>query len=386
MPNIYFIHRFPLNRDTFIKDEFPYFSEKGYNIKYLDISSILKKIPESEVPSDLIPFVIRFANKKSFIDFILKHDKNTLIISEIGLLSNSAWVYLSIFRAKLPHIVFDGSSLHSEKRNIGDINKHIKRLSIKKILNKPGQLLQLVLAKIFFVPAEMVITNKNKLPTEKKVLCDKHTEIRYSMSLDYKISKQIDSIQPTNKEYAVFIDQYFVHHPDFKTKHITHNFSASEYYTELNQYLKRFSEKYDLQIIIASHPRRDELQKKDFLPQFDIHYNQTNSLIMGAKVVLLHFSTAINFAVIFNKPIVFLSSNLFKDSNIEPKILALASYFSQLPLNMSTTELRDENILNVDKEKYTSYFNHYIAHPKAVDETFAEQIEMVLKRNGLYID
>jgi hypothetical protein len=43
MPNIYFIHRFPLNRDTFIKDEFPYFSEKGYNIKYLDISSILKK-------------------------------------------------------------------------------------------------------------------------------------------------------------------------------------------------------------------------------------------------------------------------------------------------------------------------------------------------------
>ncbi len=394
MVNIFFIHRFPFTKDAFIRDEFEYFTSKGFNVRYLDVSHLLKKKKlEANTPDYLQEYVIHFNTKKEFTCFLKNNADNSFIVSDVGLLFNSAWLYLAIFKAKIPHVAFENSVMPkvktkpSVKESRLKIVKQIKRFNYTKLYNKPLELIYYTLAKLHLQPAVMAITSRKKLNAEKRVLCGKNTEIRYSMSLDYKIAEQVNGERLIGCDYAVFVDQYFNHHPDFKTNHIVHYFTADQYYPELNQFLHTFSKATGLKVVIASHPRRNSIQAKDFDSEFELFYNQTASLIKHAKVSLIHFSTAINFAVLFNKPFILLTSDLFKRSSIESNVEMFASYFEKLPVNLtnySSQFIIKELETPINKEKYEAFINDYIKHPKAKDELFREQIESALKHSATH--
>ncbi len=386
MVNIYFIHRFPFTKDAYIRDEFDYFTSKGYTVLYLDISSLLKKLKiESTCPPELNRFVISFSKRHEFDAFIQSHKENSIIVTDVGLLANSAWMYVSIFRAQIPYIVFENTvfpriiakeTYHSIKI---DLIKFFRRLHLKKVLMKPQDLYDFMWAVISKIPAKMIITSRSSLSSEIRSLQGKQTTIKYTVSLDYRLSSNLteDILIPGN--YAVFIDQYFVHHPDFKTNHIISNFSEKEYYGELNKYLKAFSDYTGLKVIIAAHPRRSSARTNDFLPEFELFYNKTAELIKGSSLVLLHFSTAISFAVIFNRPFLLLSSRLFKTSNIHSEIEKFASYFHSPSVIMSDEiehpTRKEPDIYRIDMNRYENYMNNFIKHPKSGDETFRELVE-----------
>ncbi len=393
MVNIFFIHRFPFTKDAFIRDEFEHFTSKGYKVRYLDISHLLKKKKlEANTPDYIQEYVIHFETKKAFASFLKKQASNTLIVSDVGLLLNSAWMYLAIFKAGIPHVAFENSVMPkvktkpSVKEGRLKLVKHIKRFNYTKLYSKPIELVYYQLAKLHLQPAVMAITSRKKLNAEKKVLCGKNTIVRYSMSLDYKIAKQVSKERIVEGDYAVFVDQYFNHHPDFKTNHIVHYFTAEQYYPELSRFLRAFAKATGLKVVIASHPRRNSLQAKDFDSDFELFYNQTASLIKYANVSLIHFSTAINFAVLFNKPFILLNSDLFKRSSIESNVEMFASYFRKKPINLTNYtqgSIVKELEAPINKAKYEEFIHEYIRHPKATDETFREQIESALQHVDL---
>lgn len=393
MVNIFFIHRFPFTKDAFIRDEFEYFLSKEYNVRYLDVSHLLKKKRlKTNTPDYIQEYVIRFETKKAFADYLIKHSTKTLIVSDVGLLLNSAWMYLAIFKAGIPHVAFENSVMPKvrTKATVKDgklkVIKQLKRFNYTKIYNKPIELIDYLRAKRHLQPAVMAITSRKKLNAEKKALCGKETDIRYSMSLDYKVARQASKERLIDEEYAVFVDQYFNHHPDFKTNHIVHYFTAAQYYPELNKFLNAFSKSTGLKVVIASHPRRNNEQKKDFDSNFELIYNQTASLIKYSKVSLIHFSTAINFAVLFNKPFILLNSDLFKRSSIESNVEMFANYFEKKPINISNY-IKESIVKDLDtsinKGKYEEFIRDYIKHPKAKDETFRQQIKSALHYVGL---
>ena len=110
-------------------------------------------------------------------------------------------------------------------------------------------------------------------------------------------------------------------------------------------------------------------------------------MIKHAEIALIHFSTAINFSVLFEKPFVLLGSDLFKRSSIEQNINMFANYFEQSVINMSdsSSKMKLSN-LNIQHQKYRQFVENYIKHPKAIDETFREQIEFALKELNLFIN
>ena len=390
MKNLFYIHRFPFNKEAFNRDEFAYFISEGYHVKYLDISTLLKKKDLGvKSPESLKDYIIPFDSKKSFKNFLLEHKDDSVIITDVGLLANSAWMYVAIFNAKLPYVLFENSVLPKIKNASKQITKTgflklFKRFNYSKIYKKPVEMFTHLIAKSKLYPAKMIITSKPKLSAEKRALKGKDTIMKYSMSLDYKVAMDAAENNTMEEPYAVFVDQYFVHHPDFKTNHIVHFFTAEEYYTELNNFLADFSAKTGLKIVIASHPRRSEQQTKDFNPDFEIHYNKTAELVKHSRVALIHFSTAINFAVIFKKPFLLLDSDLFKNSSVKEEINMFSNYFGQKTVNTSDyhgeLESIDDRISKIDEQKYDEFLNTYIKHPKAEKETFREQISFILDK------
>ncbi|SMO58119.1 hypothetical protein SAMN06265379_10386 [Saccharicrinis carchari] len=396
MRNIFFIHRFPFSKEAFIRDEFEYFIDKGYNVKYLDISNLLKKKNIGvKYPETLQEHIIPFESKKEFGNFLMDNKEGSVIVTDVGLLSNSAWMYVAVFKAKLPYILFEHSVLPRIRTTGKQVSKVSllkigKRFRYEKIYKKPAELLMYWLAKTKLYPAEVIITSKPKLSSEKRTLRGPKTIIKYTASLDYNAAMAVGDEITVNEPYAVFVDQYFVHHPDFKTNHIVHFFSAEEYYGELNKFLNDFSAHTGLKMVIASHPRRSEEQAKDFDPEFEIYYNKTAELVKNSTIALIHFSTAINYAVIFKKPFMLLNSSLFKNSNVSEEVMRFSKYFNKEAVNMSDYEnvlnSLDEKIYDIDESKYKAFLDLYIKHPNAENETFKHQIEFALARIDTKLD
>ncbi|MGQ1785587.1 MULTISPECIES: hypothetical protein [unclassified Saccharicrinis] len=388
MKNLFYIHRFPFNKEAFIRDEFQYFISKGYRVKYLDISNLLKKKElGAACPDSLKEHVIPFDSKKEFRNFLYENRTGSVIITDVGLLANSAWMYVAIFKARIPYILFENSVLprinrSGTKMSKAGLFKFFKRFNYSKIYKKPVEIITHTIAKLMLYPAQMIITSKPRLSAEKRGLKGEKTLMKYSMSLDYKVAMDVGKEGTVKEPYAVFVDQYFVHHPDFKTNHIVHFFTADEYYSELNKFLRDFSIETGLKVVIASHPRRSEEQTKDFNPEFDVYYNKTAELVKNSKIALIHFSTAINYAVIFKKPFMLLNSALFKNSSVDEEVMMFCNYFNKQPIYTSDYQNKIEDFKNgineVDDTKYEEFFNTYIKHPKAENETFKEQIEGIL--------
>lgn len=391
MINIFFIHRFPFTKEAYNRDEFEFLMSQGFNVKFLDIANFLKRTRfEKNDPPALRDSILSFPSKTSFAEFLIKNKRNSIIVTDVGLLTKTSWMYLAIAKSNIPYVLFENTTLPSLGVNSGfshqkvKLVKFIRRLNLKKFVQKPLDLVQYNMAKYLAKPAEMIITSKQRLNTEKAVLLGKNTALKYTMTLDYKVAMNAPSRCEFKEPYAVFIDQYFIHHPDFKTNYILHYFTANQYYSQLNIFLKAYSAKTGLKVLIAAHPRRQAQQRSDFDPDFELHFNRTAELIRHSETVLLHFSTAINFAVIFNKPFLLLDSPLFDKSNIRSEIEMISSYFDKSPLNMSAPdELTMMQKDHANLAKYKEYQDSYIKHPEADEDTLGMNILQVIETLGL---
>ena len=87
------------------------------------------------------------------------------------------------------------------------------------------------------------------------------------------------------------------------------------------------------------------------------------NLVSQASLVLVTNSTAVSYAIMFNKPVIVLLSNeLIKDRNI---LLEESNYLSSM-LDCSTIniDIIDEKLLSnfsINSEKYLAYKNKYLS-------------------------
>ena len=141
-------------------------------------------------------------------------------------------------------------------------------------------------------------------------------------------------------------------HSDLEGKKII---DRKYYYDEINKFLKRVSNDYNIKCIVCAHPRSHKGYEKNFC--FDVFFNKTSTLIKYSEFVLGHSSTAYSFGLFSYKPIVV---TMFKSQ--------LNIYYGKLAKAMSTEmnvnfHIIDGNknffIKEVDKESYKKYMNNY---------------------------
>ena len=110
----------------------------------------------------------------------------------------------------------------------------------------------------------------------------------------------------------------------------------------------------------------------------------TAELVRDSNVVLLHQSTSFSFAVLFNKPTVFLTSNKLKNSWIGPRIDNLAKILNGKVINMNNDlnkPLDLQNLLKIDENKYKNYLDQYLKVPNSPDIPLWEIFTDFIKKN-----
>jgi hypothetical protein len=139
----------------------------------------------------------------------------------------------------------------------------------------------------------------------------KSREIIQAHSFDYDAYRRsVASAAPPQSEYAVFLDQNLCFHSDFLYLKNRHYVSEENYFPTLARGFQRIERELALNVVVAAHPRTPERDaERDCFGGRPSIRGQTVELIRHAKLVIAHYSTAIQFAVLFEKPILFVTTD-----------------------------------------------------------------------------
>lgn len=185
------------------------------------------------------------------------------------------------------------------------------------------------------------------------------------------------------RRIAVFLDEFLPFHPDFILCGGQSPVAAGQYYSSLNSFFDLVESQAGLKVVIAAHPRSNYENAPDFFNGRACVRGMTASLVKECKLVLMHVSTAINFAVLFYKPITFLTCLDIDRSWEGLQIREFARWFGKTPIFMDGRNVIDwEKELLVDHNRYKDYKRAYIKSDKSEDLPFWQIVAGRLKRGA----
>ena len=140
-------------------------------------------------------------------------------------------------------------------------------------------------------------------------------------SFDYEIYRGCRSPTDISVEpYAVYLDETIAGHEDNAELGLPEPASAERFYPALRQFFDRFEATTGLPVVIAGYPSAN-------LEACDAHFGgrkvligRTAALVRDSRFVFAHASTAISYAVLWRKPIGFLTSSEIRNGWYQPWI------------------------------------------------------------------
>lgn len=194
----------------------------------------------------------------------------------------------------------------------------------------------------------------------------KKTKIVWGHSFDYDLYLRDLSKSSKNdlksKEYAVFIDGYWPFAHDYAYMGVKNPVTPERYYRSLCKFFNKVEKEMGFKVIIAAHPSSMYEKHPDYYESRSVIRGKTMELIRDAEFVLMHYSTSINFAVLFNKPVIFFTTDELEDSIIDAKYVrafssALGKRFINIDNDYETDWIEE---LMVNKKIYSIYKERYI--------------------------
>jgi len=178
----------------------------------------------------------------------------------------------------------------------------------------------------------------------------------YDRYIELMRGERIEPREPT----AVFLDGDDFHHPDLHLVigRTDHQVWEEAYFAQLRRFFDMIEYRLGVRVIIAAHPLTTTLNRAKFGNR-EVIQGRTAELVMDAKVVIAHYSTAINLGVIFGKPILLITDRNYERSWMGPHIEATARALNKDPVHIDG-EVFDCDALKVDHAAYRRYMNEYI--------------------------
>ena len=378
-----------MSKEKWERIEFKYL--KNCEVEIHDCSNFLLKNKNFNKGIELMNYKkIVFKNLNSWKIYInklvgnlKKNKQNILVIDTIGNFDNfgnSLNLFLIYYHLKMkkiflikfyyPGIPLSYFFIRKREFFFKKIFKALYNFFLKPLftLNKLNTYFFLFIGKIlkFYPNIVFVAGNKfiNRIKKQnKKTIVVPISTIDYSKILIKKRNK-IKSIKYSNN-YAVYISDRDYNMPPeeaLQDKNIKSKLSFYGWHKPLLNFFDNLEKKFNLKIIIAAHPKAIKKNNIKMFSPRRVFFDKTYKLIEHCKFVILLRSSAINYAVIYKKPIIFLTGKELTDAqNIS--ISSIANHFNQTPFNINSKFDRNRfnRYLDFKKKSFTKFKKDYIS-------------------------
>ncbi len=204
--------------------------------------------------------------------------------------------------------------------------------------------------------------------TDTKRLGQNARECIMAHSLDYEIFRTCKGNVAQEEDIAVFIDEAMTCHPENLTWRIN-NVSEELYYPLMRRFFDWVEATTGLKVVICAHPRSNYSDREAPFGDRQIVRGNTCEIIGRSKLTLAHMSTATGYAVLFRKPIAFLT---FKEMSAYTQAY-IRSYADELKrpildLHQPAT-WPSIPFMDVDGSVYEGYMERHIKLKNAPDSS-----------------
>ena len=347
--------------------------KKQFNLAIAEIGPLVESSHYNFKRNFKFPLISTFKDLEKFLS-----TKKEAMCWETGFSYNSLKVASILKKYKIRTISADGISSLPTRRFLKE-TRHFEIFlrRVKLFFFHPLIFLNRV---SFFLKAKLRVLRYKKVDIaliggksyEKYPGYQKAEHKIYCSSLDYGVYlKKKKRGFKNKKKFAVFIDAYLPFHPEHQET-LNKFIEPEKYFRSLVKFLNTFQKTTKLEVIVAIYPKA-ELKKysKDF-KKFRLIENKVSELVKSCEVVLHHGSTAQSYAVIFNKPAIYLTTDDVEKHKYvrdgETRIEFMGSRVINIDDNNKSFFKNKKKIFQYNKKIYSNYLNNFLKHNLS-DET-----------------
>lgn len=369
---------YPFNKRDYDRFGIELLRNNGLEVEIWDITSCLHKKYKDQLieenPANFTDLRI-FEEKSDIINAISLLDARCIINCFVEYSIRTFFIFRTISKYQINYCVFGMVPFPSPEPIQNSFTGRVVSVLKKGNALKFNQIIQHVLNKIlldyYFVfgiaPASIILLAGETSPGKPSYPVNKSTSRLWTHMPDYDIYlQQKNEPEDPCKIEGVFLDQYLPRHPDFLHMGIDFPFSPSDYYPKICNFFEILEKNMNSRIVIAAHPRSDYDNSPDYFGGRTIIKGQTSRIVKKSSFVVTHTSTSINFAVLYHKPIVFITTDNLQKMVSGKNILglyiqAIARELGKNPINIDhVSEFNWECEMAIDEEAYLRYKNLYI--------------------------
>lgn len=173
-------------------------------------------------------------------------------------------------------------------------------------------------------------------------------------------------------KYAVYLDEDISDHEDNAEMDMAAPASAARFYPALSALFDAFEARAGMRVVIAGYPSRAAEPPGRFGAR-EVVYNGSAELIRHADLVFAHASTAISFAVLWRRPLVFLTSSEIRASWYQPWIAAPQKLLGACLVDVDADPMSSASQWqHIDESAYADYRHTFIKSPASPDKSLWE--------------
>lgn len=367
---------------------FEYFRSQGFKVEVFVLTGLLYKnmatcnsvvdLVEHPLQGDFIHYidsyqefdhlVRRFSVHSLFVDYVMGNLDLTLKEEKIfRLLGKHGARYTFISNGALPL----PSLLVTDKR--GKSKAFLSK--VVRAITNPSMLWEYVASRVILLlthrcniyPLPVVIFGGDSEVLQRYIQArsiEKKTIIPVN-SFDYDscllLLRSLGEKLPENKDVCVFLDEAATHHPDCVMLGIEP--AADEpYFTAMNRFFVFVEKNTGCKVVIAAHPRSNYENMPNVFGGRAVIKGKTVELVAKSKLVVVHSSTSISYAVFFKKPVISLKiPGMRLGSQADRMVETMSVAIGNKPVDLAKDELTPPLLqCGCNLEKYAEYEKRYV--------------------------
>lgn len=204
----------------------------------------------------------------------------------------------------------------------------------------------------------------------------------WTHTLDYDLFLRAGPPRREAAPTAVFLDEFLPFHPDYLLeKDMDPRLDPAAYYEGLNRFFDHVEKSAGLSVVIAVHPRARYEDMPDPFRGRRREKGATVELVRDSSLVLAHASTALNFAILYRKPVILLTNKRLDRSYEGGNLWNFARLLGKRPVRTDrpiACDVRAES--RVDEALYARYAEDYIKVPGTPERPFWDIVADHLER------
>ena len=368
--NICLLIETPLEKRDYDRFGIELLRKRGFNVAVLDLTEWLNpQYLKNYQPPDVVTYeaVVQIATIKAVESFFEKNS-DIFCFDFIRLYPKTAPLYKVLKKYKVKYAAFYSNCIPlvpSVKQNIvQSVLRRIKGLTWERILSKLRYLYINANIESFQIPELVLLGGQESVQSIPRYMQD--IEKLWVHSFDYDLYlKNKNSQEKGAGKYIVYLDEFYPFHPDLMIYELPIPFiDAPKYYEGLCRLFEDIEEKTGWPVVIAAHPRSTYEALPDYFKGRKCERFKTIELVRDSSGVIAHSSTAIGFAALFKKPILFCTNNELDQSMFGSLIANYAEEFGKELHNMdSALNIEYKSELAINEQIYNGYVAKYIKKP-----------------------